>query len=123
MTATKTELLETSRERWKAAWLEAIADRSTGDQSERASRLRVYDGVSRQLPPDDDLADLAAWAFNQSVDRLATQEGAPKSIRVLIANVTLDLFDEMMRSNLRHPSWAEEELDWRNTPSRLNDVN
>ena len=123
MTATKTEFLERIRTLWEAASLELGAQRSTDGQPESASRLGVYERVSKLLRPDDDLADLASWAFNQSVDRLARVNSAPKSMRVLIGSVTLDLFDEMMRSNLEHASWAEEELVWRNTPARLHDIN
>jgi hypothetical protein len=123
MTATKTELLERIRALWEAARIEVSASRSTDGEWEGASRLGVYECVSKLLPPNDDLADLASWAFNQSVDRLARAEGAPKNIRFLIGNVTLDMFDELMKSNLEHASWVEEELVWRNTPARLHDLN
>ena len=123
MIATKFELLERTRALWNTAWSQLNAGRSQDAAHESVSRLDVYGCVSKLLPPEDDLADLAAWAFNQAIDRLASAEGVSKDVRLHIQNVSMNLFDEMMKSNLKHSSWAEEEIIWSNTPARPHDLN
>lgn len=123
MITTKTELLERIHSMWEAALTEISARRSIDAELESASRLDVYERVSKFLPPEDHLADLASWAFNQAIHKLANVEGAPKNMRVLIGSVTLDLFDEMMKSNLKHISWMKEDHIWSNTPARPHDLN
>ena len=123
MTATKTELLERTRVLWEAALSEVRAGGLTDGETEGSSRVDVYEFAEKARHADDDLGELASWAFNQAVHVLARAEGASKDMRVLIRNVTLELFDEMMRSNLEHVSWEKEKLIRRNMPALLHDLN
>ena len=122
MAIDKWRLFERTRARWPEAFLITPAAGDRCFESE-PQLTRTYRDIESACDPggewtqDDEWVQLANWAFHQALWKLA--EGAERATRIHRKDVTFGMFDECMRSNLSHPSWAEERSEYQESPTRF----
>lgn len=66
---------------------------------------------------NDEWIQLANWAFHQALWALAKGTVTERIIRR--EDVTFDMFDYWMRSNLSDESWEEERREYEDSPPRF----
>ncbi|NGM49416.1 hypothetical protein G5B46_07345 [Caulobacter sp. 602-2] len=104
----KNELFENARARWPEQFLILGDQPATPAILTRPPTFETYEAIEQALPPEDEWASLAAWAFLQSLSELV-QSNWEAGVGVVRSNdVSFLLFDRNMTSNLSDSSWTQE---------------
>lgn len=72
---------------------------------------------SGEWTQSDEWTQLANWSFHQALSELAEHAAAEKVIRR--EDVTFDMFDYWIRSNLTDECWDEERREYEDSASRF----
>jgi hypothetical protein len=122
MAIDKMKLFESTRDRWPSKFHITPTDGVTGFDAE-PELVGVYDRIAASCEPlgdyahDDEWTQLANWAFHQSLWALAKGGATERVVRR--EDVTFEMFDDWLRSNLADDSWAEERREYEESPSRF----
>lgn len=97
-------------ERLRAGWpdhLDIIGKNKFGDGVlSNPSAFDIYRAFEEGLRLDDNLSQLAIWAFYQVVDEEIKKAFFRRQSLFLLKDVTFKKFDMKMMENLSHPAWA-----------------
>ena len=121
MAIDKVRLFERTRERWP---LTVRVLPTTGVPSFEAHPclVDVHEAVEVSCAPagewtaEDEWIGLANWSFHQALWALAERSGERHLHR---DEVTFDMFDDCMRSNLTDECWNAERVDYEESPLRF----
>lgn len=80
----------------------------------------IYREIEKCIGSESDWSQLAAWSFHQALGNLIRLKHSQGCLHVLTKDVTFEMFDEMMLSNLEHETWASEREIYTALPTRLN---
>ena len=122
MAIEKGKLFERTRERWPLAVRVVPADGMPCFKSE-PSLVEVYRAIEAYCEPtgertaDDEWTALANWSFHQALWTLAERSNLERDIQR--DEVTFEMFDERMRSNLSDECWNAERIEYEESTSRF----
>jgi hypothetical protein len=106
--AAREEIFNNARQRWPAK-IRLLPDLSPmGNVVTTPCENAIYSDIENAIPENDDWAHIAAWSFHQALGEFIHQHWAQQCHEVETRDVTLDMFDRMMTSNLLHESWSAE---------------
>lgn len=81
------------------------------------SRIQAACDPKGEWSKDDEWTGLANWSFHQALWTVAQQSKTERDIDC--DEVTFEMFDECMRSNLLSESWADERRQYEESPLRF----
>jgi DNA-binding GntR family transcriptional regulator len=122
MAIDKTKLFESTRGRWPLSF-RITPTRGTPPFLDEPDTVAVYRSIEEACEPtgeytqSDEWTQLANWAFHQALGEVAKNVASEKIVRR--DEVTFDLFDKWMRSNLSEECWHEERREYEASPSRF----
>jgi hypothetical protein len=122
MAIDKMKLFETTRKRWPQNFQITPTDEVPGFRAE-PQLVSVFDTIDESCNPldewtqADNWTSVANWSFHQALWNLAKQQATEGLIRR--DDVTFEMFDVWMRSNLTDESWTAERQEYEASPSRF----
>ena len=100
-------------ERVKSLWPQAITLRPDGGQD---ALNNIYWPIEEKLEGEgDEWIKLSAWAFHQALWDLAKAQISVGRAALRPADITLEAFDQWMRTNLADDTWAEVRHEYEET--------
>jgi hypothetical protein len=118
----KKKLFEDARGRWPES-LRVTPKEGVPCFRAEPSLTEVYRSIEASCSPasewatSDEWCQLANWSFTQALWTLAEQVNSERLI--LRDEVTFDMFDAIMRSNLSHHEWTAYRKAYEASPSRI----
>ena len=115
-------MFESTRERWPESFFVHPKDGTPAFDSE-PNLVAVHHLIEDSCRPsgewtqDDEWTHLAIWAFHQALWALAEKATTAKSVSR--DDVTFDMFDHFLRSNLSHECWDKERQEYEASPLRI----
>ena len=122
MAIEKRKLFERARDRWPSV-VRVVPTDGVPRFNAEPSLVEVYRAIEEACEPpgewtsEDEWTGLANWSFHQALWALAEQSSSERAIDR--EDVTFEMFDERMRSNLSDDCWAAERLEYEESPSRF----
>jgi hypothetical protein len=121
MAIDKAKLFERTRERWPLT-VRVRPTNGVPPFDTQPCLVDVHGVIEASCAPagewtaEDEWIALANWSFHQALWALAEGSGERHLHR---DQVTFDMFDECMRSNLSDDCWNAERLEYKESPSRF----
>lgn len=122
MAIEKIKLFEQTRERWPLT-IRVTPTNGLPCFEAQPSLAEVYQDIEASCEPagewtrEDEWTKLANWSFHQAFWGLAERSSSGRHIGR--EEVTFDMFDEWMRSNLSDDDWSAERHEYEESPKRL----
>lgn len=122
MAIEKRKLFERTRERWPLIVRVVPTDGVPCFEAE-PSLVEVYRAIEAYCEPtgertaEDEWTGLANWSFHQALSAVAERSASERYIHR--EEVTFEMFDERMRSNLSDDCWIAERKEYEENPSRF----
>lgn len=117
MFRSKTELFELTRARWPDRIKIFIVQNDLGTQFITEPCLsEIYKSIEESLDKNDHWNQIAAWSFNQALDKLSRNKFQRADYILRPSDVSLDSFNTMMKRNLSDESWSVEREIFANLP-------
>jgi hypothetical protein len=123
MAIEKRKLFESTRERWPS-FVEVVPADGLPSFKTTPNLTDIYTAVeaacesASERTAEDEWIGLANWSFHQALWVLAENLGLQG--KVFREDVTFEMFDAQMRSNLSDDCWRLERLEYEGSPSRIN---
>lgn len=122
MAIEKNRLFETTRERWPS-YVHVVPTDGWPTFETTPTLSEIYDAVEAACVPEgdrtaeDEWIGLANWSFHQAFWALAENLGVEG--KVFREEVTFEMFDEQMRSNLSDDCWNSERVEYQESTTRI----
>ncbi|WP_425993749.1 hypothetical protein [Caulobacter sp. DWR1-3-2b1] len=112
----RNELFENVRARWPEELLILNEQIALPAILTEPSDWTVYKSIEKSISSEGEWINLAAWAFHQALNTLLHRSWEARSGVVRSNDVSFQLFDVKMKSNLADSSWAAERAIYSRMP-------
>jgi len=112
----KNELFENVRARWPEQFFILSDQSALPSILTEPSDWTVYKEIEKSVSEEGELLNLATWSFHQALNKLFRVSWEARSSVVRSNDVSFQLFDAQMLSNLSDSSWAIERAIYSRMP-------